>query len=70
MDDPGETVIGDPAIAPGFHTYEVAPPPVSVVELPEQIVVDDAEAVTVGVGLTVIVTCAVDEQPVVVPVTV
>lgn len=61
---------GDPGNAPGFHTYVDAPPPVSVVEFPEQIVVDDADAVTVGVVLTVTVTFAVDEHPVVVPVTV
>ena len=34
----------------------MAPPPVSVLELPEHIVVGDADAVTVGVGLTVTVT--------------
>jgi hypothetical protein len=34
-----------------------------VEELPAQMVVGDAVAVTVGVGFTVTVTCAVDEHP-------
>ena len=44
--------------------------PVSVVDPPEQMEGLPAAAVTVGVGFTVTVTCAVDEQPEVVPVTV
>ena len=67
---PGETEIGEPGIAPGFQTYDVAPPPVRLVEFPEQIVGEDAVAVTVGEGFTVTVTCAVLLQPDVVPVTV
>jgi hypothetical protein len=43
---------------------------VSVVEAPEQIVGLAAVAVTVGEGFTVMLTCAVEEQPEVVPVTV
>ena len=51
----GETVIGDPLTFPGFQTYVDAPIPVSVVELPEQIVVADAEVETVGTARMVIV---------------
>jgi hypothetical protein len=49
----GETVTALPVKAPGFQVYVVAPLPVKVAEAPEQIAVDDAEAVTVGVTLTV-----------------
>jgi len=54
----------------GLHVYVVAPPALSVVELPEHMVGEVAVAVTVGVGLTVTVTVAVFVQPPVVPVTV
>ena len=47
-----------------------APLPVSVVLLPEQIVVVADVAVTVGVGFTVMVRVEVPVQPVDVPVTV
>jgi len=66
----GETVIGEPLIFPGFQLYEVPPPPVNVVDPPEQIVGEGAVAVMVGDGFTVIVTCAVPVHPLVVPVTV
>jgi hypothetical protein len=66
----GETEIGLPGILPGFQTYEEAPLPVNVVLLPEQIGFVPAVAVTVGVGFTVIATCAVPLHPDVVPVTV
>ena len=66
----GETETEVPLIAPGFHVYEVAPLPVSVVLLPEQIVVVAEVAVTVGDGLTVMVRVAVPVQPEDVPVTV
>jgi len=68
--DAGVTEIGEPLMLPGFQLYDVAPLPVSVVDAPAQMVAEDAEAVTVGVGLTVTVTCAVLLQPEVVPVTV
>jgi hypothetical protein len=56
---------------PGIHEYVVAPEAVIVVELPEQIVVLDAETVTVGVGFTVTNTVCVPVQPfAAVPVTV
>ena len=41
-----------------------------MLELPAQIVNGDAVEVTVGVGFTVTVTCAVPEHPVEVPLTV
>lgn len=66
----GETVTGLPESEPGFQVYVDAPFPVSVVELPEQIVVFEAVVVTVGVGLTVINRVAVEEHPADVPVTV
>ena len=66
----GVTETDEPEIFPGFHTYDVAPEEFNVVEAPAQIVVLVAVAVTVGEGLTVIVTCAVPVQPAVVPVTV
>jgi hypothetical protein len=49
----GETVTVVPLRLPGFHTYVVAPLPVSVVDEPLQIVVVLAVAVTVGVPTTV-----------------
>ena len=66
----GETVTVVPVSAPGFQVYEVAPLPVSVVLLPEQIVVLDAVVVTVGEGFTVMVRVAVPVQPAEVPETV
>jgi hypothetical protein len=48
----------------------VAPLEVSVTELPEQITLLDVEAVTVGLGVTSSVNCAVDEQNPLLPVTV
>ena len=52
----GETLTEDPFRLPGIQLYVLAPPAVSVVELPEQIGLMDAEAVTVGAGPTVTVT--------------
>jgi hypothetical protein len=66
----GVTETDVPVKLPGIHVYVVAPLPVSVDELPEQIVEGDAVAVTTGEVLTVTVTFPVDEQPVEVPVTV
>ena len=48
----------------------LAPDAVSVDDCPTQMVEGDAEAVTVGKGLTVTVTVAVLEHPLLVPVTV
>lgn len=70
VDAVGETETEAPFSAPGFQVYVVAPLAESVVELPLQIVGADAVAVTVGEGFTVMVTCAVEEQPEEVPVTV
>lgn len=68
---PGETVTGVPGNDPGIQLYVDAPVAVNVAELPEQIVVVDVDAVTVGRGLTVIVRVAVPVQPfAAVPVTV
>jgi hypothetical protein len=53
----------------GLHEYVVAPPAVSVVELPEHIAVE-GETVTVGGAVTVITTVCVALQLPVVPVTV
>jgi len=67
---PGLTMILD-VVAPVLHKYVVAPPELSVVELPEQIVAGVAVAVTVGVVLTVTTTvCGALVQAPVVPVTV
>lgn len=52
----GKTFTGDPFIFPGFQTYVDAPVPVSVVCCPTQMVVELADAVTVGEGFTVM-TC-------------
>lgn len=49
----GETVTDVPLREPGIQVYVVAPEAVSVVELPEQMVVLLAETVTVGEGVTV-----------------
>ena len=66
----GFTVTELPFSAPGFQTYDVAPEAFSVVGSPGQMVVLVAVAVTVGEGFTVTVTCAVEEHPEEVPVTV
>lgn len=66
----GEMEMEVPARLPGAQVYVAAPPAVSVVLLPEQIVDAVAETVTVGVAFTVISKVAVPEQPAVVPVTV
>jgi hypothetical protein len=64
----GDTTTLDPERAPGFQVYVVAPVPVNVVELPEHIVKGAPDAVTVGVGFTVMVTVFGPlGQPVVVP---
>jgi hypothetical protein len=57
-------------VAPVFHEYEVAPEAVNVALAPEQIAVEEAEALTVGVMLTDKLKVLVSEQPEVVPVTV
>ena len=68
----GDTLTVEPVNAPGCHVYVVAPVPFNTVELPEQIVVVLAEAVTVGVAFTVTatVTGAEAAQPEAVPVSV
>ena len=48
----------------------VAPVPVSVTAVPEQMLFDVAVAPTVGIALTVIICVAVAEHPLLVPVTV
>jgi len=57
-------------VAPVFHEYDVAPEAVNVALAPEQIAVEEAEALTVGVMLTVKLIVLVFEQPEVAPVTV
>jgi uncharacterized protein Usg len=57
-------------VAPVFQEYEVAPETVNVALAPEQIAVEEAEALTVGVVLTDKLIVLVFEQPEVVPVTV
>jgi hypothetical protein len=48
----------------GLHAYDVAPPAVSVVEVPEQMVEDgDVPKVTLGVGLTAILTLSFALHP-------
>jgi vacuolar-type H+-ATPase subunit F/Vma7 len=59
----GDTVTVVPLRLPGFHTYVVAPVPVSVVLDPLQMVEVLAEAVTVGRPVTVTVTLLVLVQP-------
>ena len=66
----GETVTGVPLIDPGIQLYVDAPLAVSETELPEQMVVVDEDAVTVGVVFTVMSCVAVPAQPALVPVTV
>ena len=60
-------MVGDKAIVavvgPVFQVYVVAPEEDNVTALPAQIVDDDVAAVTVGFGLTVIVTVALLRQP-------
>ncbi len=50
-------VVADKPVA-GVHAYEVAPPAIRVVPDPTQIATS-GETVTVGLGLTVTVICAV-----------
>jgi hypothetical protein len=57
-------------VAPVFQEYDVAPEAVNVALAPEQIAVEEAEALTVGVVLTVKLKVLVSEQPEAVPVTV
>lgn len=66
----GETVTGEPLRLPGIQLYVAAPLPVSVVELPAQMVPPEVVVVTVGVGFTVMMRVAVAVQPLLVPVTV
>jgi hypothetical protein len=56
--------------APVFQEYDVAPEAVNVALAPEQIAVEEAEALTVGFAFTVKLIVLVSEQPEVVPVTV
>ena len=66
----GETsaVVSPVDVAPALHVYEVAPPAVKVVVCPEQMVGE--LTVTIGMVFTVTVDAAVEEHPIVVPVTV
>jgi hypothetical protein len=57
-------------VAPVFQEYDVAPEAVNVALAPEQIAVEEAEALTVGFAFTVKLIVLVSEQPEVVPVTV
>jgi hypothetical protein len=67
----GLTLTVDPVRAPGFHVYDVAPPPVKVADEPAQIAVGLDTAVTVGFGFTIKLTVVLAVQPtVVVPATV
>lgn len=59
----GFTVTEVPLRDPGIQVYVLAPEPVRVVELPEQTVVEDAEADTTGLLLTVTVTVVVLLHP-------
>jgi hypothetical protein len=51
------------AVAPLFHTYELAPVAVSVADAPAHIVAAEALMLSVGAALTVIVLDTVAEQP-------
>lgn len=67
----GATVTLFPVRLPGIQLYVLAPPPVSVVDCPLQMVAVADDAVTVGLAFTVIVRVAVLVQPLAaVPVTV
>ena len=66
----GETTIDVPVDPPGFQVQVVAPDPVKVEELPEQITVGDADAETVGVVNTFKVIVLVLEHEPLLPVTV
>ena len=57
-------------VAPVFQEYDVAPEAVNVALAPEQITVEEAVALTVGVVLTDKLIVFVSEQPEAVPVTV
>ena len=70
MVEAGETVTDAPVNAPGFQVYVVAPDADKVDEPPEQIPAGLAEAIIVGVGLTVIATVLVPVQIPLAPVTV
>jgi hypothetical protein len=59
----GFTVTEVPLNDPGIHVYVLAPEPVSVVEFPEHTVVEEAEADTTGLLLTVTVTVDVLLHP-------
>jgi len=65
----GETVTVVPVNDPGIQLYVVAPVPVIVVLLPEQIVAPVVVVATVGVGITVMTRVAVPVHPAEVPVT-
>jgi hypothetical protein len=58
----GLTVTVAPLKLPGFQVKDVAPEAVNVAVFPLQIVVGEAEAIIVGVGLTVIAIVRVDEH--------
>ncbi len=71
MVDVGLTTFGLPVPKPPLQLYDVAPLAVNVELEPLQIVVGEADTVTLGKGLTVTVTLAVLVQPLAsVPVTV
>ena len=59
----GETTTVEPVNVPGVHVYVEPPFAVSVVVFPEQIVFDDALAVIVGFGTTVIASVFVLVHP-------
>ena len=59
MVDVGVTETVVPVSEPGIQEYVVAPPAVKVHDPPEQMVANDAVAVTVGLAFTVMVSVAV-----------
>ena len=63
MVEEGLTVTGFPGRFPGFQTYDTAPEAVSVELWPGQMVAGDADAVTVGVGTTMMLMVRVPLQP-------